>query len=285
MFSHHSGYIGRKMRLPDLMEKPAIVIAAFGSSSGAQAALENFSQQVADEFEEYRVFWAWTSEIIRKKLGLPGLKQVLSEVESEGYRKAVVQPLHIFPGTEYSQLFETCASFPGIRLIVGETLLHRWDFVEELLQILEREFLPQDAGINVLAIHGTPLSAEPVNAVYLGLEQMVRGIYPNVYVAAVEGVPSFRAMFETIKRERDRIAGNHVKIIPVMFFAGLHAQDDLMGDHDSWRSSLEGLGFSVSMPSVEGESGCFYKGLCWYREVNDFFVSRIRRSLELARYF
>jgi len=39
---HQHGYIGRKMRLPQLKEKPAIIIAAFGSSSRAKTALEIF---------------------------------------------------------------------------------------------------------------------------------------------------------------------------------------------------------------------------------------------------
>ena len=106
---HQHGYIGRKMRLPKLEEKPAVIIAAFGSSSKAGEALDIFRKKVTASFPEHNIFWAYTSEIIRKKMGLPGLQETLAKVESQGFRKAVVQPLHIFPGTEYQQLQETCA--------------------------------------------------------------------------------------------------------------------------------------------------------------------------------
>jgi sirohydrochlorin cobaltochelatase len=70
---HQHGYIGRKMRLPKLEEKPAIVMAAFGSSTRAEAALDIVDKRLEIEFPGYKKFWAYTSEIIRKKKGLLSL--------------------------------------------------------------------------------------------------------------------------------------------------------------------------------------------------------------------
>ncbi len=280
------GYIGRKMRLPSLEERPAIVIAAFGTSTRAGAGIEKFNQRLQERFSEYELFQAYTSDIIRKKMNLPGLRETLSSLESRGYRKAVVQPLHIFPGTEYTQLVETCASFPGLRIIVGETLMHRWQFVKQVLAIIESEFLPDKQGINILALHGSPLAAEPVNTLYLGLEQMVRGLYPNVFAASVEGVPDVDALLARLSRMRQGVSGARVRIIPVMFAAGLHVMDDLMGEDESWRTRLETMGFSpVDMPAVEYQGQEYYKGLCWYPKVCDMFAERLERSLELMRYY
>lgn len=64
-----NGYIGRKMRLPELKEKPAIVIASFGSTRRGKAALEIFRQRLEETFPDHKKFWAYTSEIIRKKMG------------------------------------------------------------------------------------------------------------------------------------------------------------------------------------------------------------------------
>ena len=280
------GYIGRKMRLPSLEERPAIVIAAFGTSTRAGAGIEKFNQRLQERFSEYELFQAYTSDIIRKKMNLPGLRETLSSLESRGYRKAVVQPLHIFPGTEYTQLVETCASFPGLRIIVGETLMHRWQFVKQVLTIIEREFLPDQQGINILALHGSPLAAEPVNTLYLGLEQMVRGLYPNVFAASVEGVPDVDALFARLSRMRQGVSNARARIIPVMFAAGMHVMDDLMGEDESWRTRLETMGFSpVDMPAVEYQGQEYYKGLCWYPKVCDMFAERLERSLELMRYY
>ncbi len=280
------GYIGRKMRLPSLEERPAIVIAAFGTSTRAGAGIEKFNQRLQERFSEYELFQAYTSDIIRKKLNLSGLRETLSSLESRGYRKAVVQPLHIFPGTEYTQLVETCASFPGLRIIVGETLMHRWQFVKQVLAIIESEFLPDQQGINILALHGSPLAAEPVNTLYLGLEQMVRGLYPNVFAASVEGVPDVDALFARLSRMRQGVSNARARIIPVMFTAGLHVMNDLMGEEESWRTRLEAMGFGqVDMPAVEHQGQEYYKGLYWYPEVCDMFAERLERSLELMKYY
>ena len=280
------GYIGRKMRLPSLEERPAIVMAAFGTSTRAGAGIEKFNQRLQELFCEYELFQAYTSDIIRKKMNLPGLRETLSSLESRGYRKAVVQPLHIFPGTEYTQLVETCASFPGLRIIVGETLMHRWQFVKQVLAIIESDFLPDKQGINILALHGSPLAAEPVNTLYLGLEQMVRGLYPNVFAASVEGVPDVDALFARLSRMRQGVSYARARIIPVMFTAGLHVMDDLMGEDESWRARLEAMGFSqVDMPAVEHQGREYYKGLCWYPEVCDMFAERLKRALELMKYY
>ncbi len=279
------GYIGRKMRLPRLETKPAIIIAAFGSSSRAKAALELFRKKVESTFPEHKIFWAYTSEIIRKKTGLPSLQETLAHVESQGFRKAVVQPLHIFPGTEYRQLAETCAYFPGLRVFLSETLLHRWDFVHRTLAVVAEEFLAPEEGLNLLALHGTPQAADPVNIVYLGLERLVADLYPNVLVAGVEGVPAPEATLARIRRLGLTDRYKKIKIIPMMFLAGLHAENDLMGEEGSWRRSLEDLGFAVECPQIVMDGATCFKGLAHYPELLGFFIDRLERSLNLARYY
>ncbi|WDP92734.1 MAG: sirohydrochlorin cobaltochelatase [Desulfobacter sp.] len=282
---HQNGYIARKMRLPELQPKPAIVIAAFGSTSRAKIALDLFSRKLAEHYPDQKIYWAYTSEIIRKKLGLPSLQETLARVEADGYRKAVVQALHIFPGTEYQQLAETCSFFPGMRVFLGESLLHRWEFVNEILDAIEPEFLSPQEGYNLMAIHGTPLAADPANIIYLGLERLLADRYPNVGVAAVEGVPDHGAVFARMARED--LAGKYrrIKIIPMMYFAGLHAEEDLMGDTDSWRTALEEQGFEVDCPMTAVDGKEYFKGLAHYPEVNDGFLSRLERIYKLASYY
>ena len=282
---NQDGYIGRKMRLPKLKEKPAIVIAAFGSSRRGRVALDLFQERLIKEFGDYEIFWAYTSEIIRRKMGLPSLQQTLAEVEAAGFRRAVVQPLHIFPGTEYQQMAETCGFFPGLRVVLSETLLHRWDFIKEVLAVVKTEFLPPEEGLNILALHGTPLAADPVNIVYLGLEKLVADLYPNVLTASVEGVPDPEAIFARINRLGLVAQYSRIKIIPMMFLAGLHAEEDLMGDKNSWRRALEEMGFAVECPMVSANDTDYFKGLACYPEVLDFFMKRLARSLSINNYY
>lgn len=279
------GYIGRKMRLPRLQDRAAIIIAAFGSTKRGRAALARFEERLTEEYPDHDIFWAYSSEIIRKKTGHRSLQQALAEAEAAGYRKAVVQPLHIFPGTEYQQLAETCEYFPGMRVFLSETLLHRWDFVREILTVLEKEFLAPDLGYNLLALHGTPLAADPVNIVYLRLDRMVTDLYSNVGTASVEGIPDYEAVLARLQRTPLYREWARVHIIPIMFLAGLHVEDDLMGDEDSWRTDLEDLGYTVSCPKVRHDGSEYFKGLAFYPEIIEHFMFRLERTLELSLYY
>lgn len=282
---HQHGYIGRKMRQPSLHEKPAIIFTAFGSSSRAKAALTLFKAGAEEKYRDYKIFWAYSSEIIRKKQGTSSLHQALAEAESQGYRKVVVQPLHIFPGTEYQQIAETCEFFPGLRVFLSETLMHRWDFIEEVLELVEEEFLPDEDGINLLALHGTPLAADPVNVVYLGIDRLVTDLYANVFTACVEGVPPVGATLSRIKKMGLAKRYRRIKIIPLMFLAGIHVEDDLMGDSESWRSELEELGFEVECSRLVYEDKEYFKGLGFYPQVSDFLLQRLERTLSLSNYY
>lgn len=282
---HQHGYVGRKMRLPALKEKPALVIAAFGSTNRARAALDLFNKKLDEHYPDTTVYWAYTSEIIRKKLGLPSLQETLAKVEADGYRKAVVQPLHIFPGTEYQQLAETCSFFPGLRVFLGETLFHRWQFIKQIIKAIQPEFLNSEEGLNLLAIHGTPLAADPANIIYTGFERLLSDLYPNVVTASVEGIPDHEAVFARMEREQSAARYKRIKIIPMMYFAGLHAEDDLMGEDDSWRSLLEKQGFEVECPTVFIDGYERFKGLAHYPAVNDEFINRIERALLLAKHY
>lgn len=281
---HQHGYIGRKLRVPKLKQKPAIILVSFGTSSHAKRPLEIFQEQAEKQFPDYQIFWAYSSNILCRKMKLPSLQETLARVETSGFRKAVVQPLHIFPGTEYQQMMETCEYFPGLRVFLSETLLHRWNFVKETLAVVEAEFLAADEGLNILALHGTPLVADPVNSAYLGIEKLVTDRYPNVLAASIEGVPDHEAVLAGIKRRN--LAGQYkrVKIIPMTYLAGMHAEEDLMGTEkkDSWRMILESMGFAVECPMVTHDTGDFFKGLAYYPEVISFFMDRLQRSLEIA---
>jgi sirohydrochlorin cobaltochelatase len=282
---HQHGYIGRKMRQPKLHEKPAIIITAFGSSSRAKAAIDSFAHRIKEQYREYDIFWAYSSEIIRRKEGTKSLQETLAHVETLGYRKVVVQPLHIFPGTEYQQIAETCEFFPGVRVFLSETLMHRWDFIEETLAVVETEFLPEHEGLNILALHGTPLAADPVNVIYLGINNMISDLYTNVLAASIEGIPYYNAVLKRIKRLKLNTKYKKVKIIPMMFLAGIHVEDDLMGTENSWRCDLEKLGFTVECPTINHVNKTYFKGLAFYPEITEFLLCRLDRTLELARYY
>ncbi|MCK9175366.1 MAG: sirohydrochlorin cobaltochelatase [Desulforhopalus sp.] len=278
------GYIGRKVHTPELKEKPAIIIVSFGTSSRSEAVLDLFTTALEQRWPEHRIFHAFTSAVIRRKSGNPSLHEALAHAEAENFRRVVIQPLQIFPGTEYQQIVETCEFFPGLRSFLGETLMHRWNYIEEVLKVLEQEFLPPSVGLNLLALHGTPLAADPANIVYLGLERLIHRRYSNVCTASLEGTPDFTGLRNELVRDNAAGKFNELRIIPLLYFAGQHAEDDLMGEGEtSWKSQLTAIGFDdVTCLTTTLAGSDYYKGLGYYPEIIEFFLQRLARAMGLA---
>jgi sirohydrochlorin cobaltochelatase len=273
----------------ELKECPAIVLTAFGTTKRGRSVYDLLDASVRRAFKDHDVSWAYTSSIIREKTGKPGILQALASLEERGFTKVVVQPLMIFPGTEYTILSDTCRSFPGLKVIVGESLLHRWDFVSQVLDIVSKDFISPEQGINLLVAHGTPLSGDSANIVYLGLDTMLSMRYRNVSFCTVEGMPDSEGVLNMLQgRFSHAHAGNttlKARILPFMYVSGLHVEEDLLGNHDSYKTRLEQMGFNVECPVVRHDGEEFYKGLGFYEAIRDSFLDRMRRALELIRFF
>lgn len=71
----------------------------------------------------------------------------------------------------------------------------------------------------------------------------------------------------------------------MMFVAGIHVEDDLMGDDDSWRAELEEMGMEVSCPMIEHRGEHYFKGLAFYDEITKHFCNRLDRALQLMEHY
>ncbi|QJA05504.1 cobalamin biosynthesis protein CbiK [Thermosulfurimonas marina] len=282
------------LKHPPLKERPALVLCAFGTSTRARVTFDYLEQKVREAFPGYEIRWAFTSSIIREKMnriyarkGLPqrlySLHEVLAQLYAAGYRKVVVQPLHVFPGLEYEAVVEVARRFPDLRIVVGEPLLFRWEYVREVLAVVEKEFLPPEEGLNILVAHGTDVTAQGANLTYLGLDWLVRHRYSNVLLGTVEGIPGGEEVLEEAKR----YPGKRVRFIPFMLVAGDHIMHDIMGkdqgEEKSWREILEEAGKEVDCVTARINGRVYYRGLGLYPETADFFVKQIRRALEILK--
>ncbi len=276
-------------------EKPAIVLCAFGTSTKAQVTFDMFDKMVKKSFPGYEIRWAFTSDIIRAKMNriyekrgikkrLHSLQEVLSSLQAEGYTKVVVQPLHIFPGFEYQKVLRICRHFPGLRIAVGEPLFYRWEKVREVLGEVSKEFLPPEEGINVLVAHGTDITVNDANIAYVGIAKLVKGLYPNVILGTIEGIPDAQSTL----REAMEYPGKRVRFIPFMFVAGDHIMNDVMGkggEERSWRETVEKAGKKVDCVTMEIDGKTYYKGLGMYKKVKGIFIEQIKRCIELLEVF
>lgn len=288
---------GYQLKTQHLKRKPAIVIAAFGTSTRAQVTFDHFNEQLKKALPDYEIRWAFTSEIIREKMNqsyarkgisryLMSLQEALARLEAEGYRRVVVQPLHIFPGYEYRDVLEICERFPGLRIVVGEPLLYRWEYLHEVLEALEKEFLPPEEGFNVLVAHGTPTAADPANIVYMGLQWILEEKYSNVALGTVEGIPDAESVLARAKK----YPASRVRFIPFMYVAGDHIMNDIMGEdledgELSWRQIVETAGKKANCVRINYQGKSYYRGLGFYDEVNQVLIKNLKRALKIIEVY
>jgi len=258
----------------------ALVMASFGSGGRARVALDIVRQALARHVPSSATFWCCTSRSLAKTTDLPGVDETLAQVEAQaGFTRALVQPLHVFPGSEYDQLAALCGGRSGLRVTLGETLLHRREYVRQALAVVERDFLPPDQGCNLLALHGCRLREHPVNDIYREVARLVADLYPNVLAATIEGVPDFPAVLAAMARRGLAARQRRVRLLPFMFFAGMHAERDLMGGQGSWREALVQQGCLVDCPTVEREGETLFKGLAHYPEIVEALCVRVCHAL------
>jgi sirohydrochlorin cobaltochelatase len=223
--------------------KPAIVLAAFGTTTEAFDTYSHFEQKVKERFPGYEIRWAFTSKKVRHKLAqekglqLKDLPTTLRELKAAGFNRVAVQSLHIVPGEEWDRkIVEESRKIPGLKVALGKPLLSGKQDQEQVLKALARTF-PQDltGTAVVLVAHGSP--SPEGTAAYLAFNRLLRSRYPhqNVFLGTVEGKPSREETLKAVKQSQ----ATAVVLVPFLFVAGEHVAKDILGNEpDSWKSEL-----------------------------------------------
>lgn len=238
---------------------PAILLVTFGTTvPSAQAAFANIEQQVKKTYPNSEIRWAYTSQIIRKKLAKEGRmldspEVALAKLMDEGYKQVVMQSLHMIPGQEFHEIYTNGKLFGQMaggftKVTVASPLLSSDGAMEKTLQTVAATIVPKDRKASeavVLMGHGTH---HPSDAIYSALMLKAQKMDANMFVATVEGHPSFDEVKEALVKKGVKKA----YLIPLMTVAGDHAMNDMAGDEpDSWKSQLTAAGIE-SVPVLKG---------------------------------
>ena len=224
--------------------KPAIVLAAFGTTTAASDTYQHFASQVKKRFPDYEIRWAFTSHKVRHKVAqekgqkLQDLPGTLRELKAAGYTRVAVQSLHLVPGEEWEKkVVAASREIPGLKIALGKPLLSSREDQERALQAVSRTF-PRDLKTTavLLMAHGSPTPEG--TATYLSFARLLRARFPqeNVFLGTVGGKPSRQAAMEAVKKS----PVSTVVLMPFMFVAGEHVAKDMLGDDpESWKSELQ----------------------------------------------
>ena len=125
------------------------------------------------------------------------------------------------------------------------------------MQALRSQFKPDDT-LNVLVAHGNDHHLE-YNKELVELDKAVRMKYKNAMLISVEGKPGFEKGIAEAKKAKQ----NKVHFIPVMYVAGDHVINDVMGDEkDSYKNAI-------------GKTATCDKGLGENQEILDILKKRL----------
>jgi Cobalamin biosynthesis protein CbiK, Co2+ chelatase len=252
--------------------KIPIILTAFGTTSKAVDTYNYMDKIIGERFPDYDIRWAYTSRMVRnlvkekRKTELKSTKEVLAELEDNGYSQAVIQSLHVLCGTEFHRLINETKQCQ-ISTSIGLPLLSSPADYSALITGAGNIFsIPDNDETVVLVGHGTE---HPVWSSYIALEYLLQKEYDsNIYVGVVEGENSCDRIVQAVKEKGMK----KVLLVPFMIVAGVHFKEDLIGDsEDSWKSRFEREGIEVR---------AIDKGLGYYPFIVDIFIDHIKQALD-----
>lgn len=252
--------------------KVPIVVAAFGTTTAARQLYTSLDERLRAAFPGHEVHWAFSSRMVRdfdqQRRGRKwqGPAEILEELQARGFEWVVVQSLHLLAGHEFYRLVEEVQAC-RVRTAMGLPLLWAPEDYDACLETLAPRL--DTAGTEdaiILVGHGTD---HPGWAAYLALQYLLsRQFGPHVYIGVLEGRPSREEVIAEVVRSGVR----RVRLLPLMLVAGRHVQEDLAGPEDSWTTSLEEAGLTVSLDAT---------GLLHYPGVIKIFQEHIEKALDI----
>jgi sirohydrochlorin cobaltochelatase len=254
-----------------MQRQTPIVLAAFGTTTRAMDTYSFIDRAVKAAFAGHPVKWAYTSRRVRSHAAehrgatLKNPQQVLAELARDGRDWAVVQSLHLICGHEFYRLVDEVKD-SAVRTSMGLPLLAAPQDFRDIAAAVLQSCSANPAAATVLIGHGTD---HPAWTAYPALAHMLEGGCGNVYVATIEG----ESVMEQTVAEVAGAGARSVHLIPLMLVAGVHLQEDIAGDEDSWKQAFENAGMAVS---VETE------GLGKRPAVIDIFIRHIREALDMV---
>jgi sirohydrochlorin cobaltochelatase len=251
--------------------KTPIVIAAFGTTTGAMETYSFIDKICSERFGGHDILWAYSSRMVkdrikmRQGIDLKHPHQVLEDLKERGYQWAVVQSLHLICGYEFYRLIEE-VRHGLVRTSIGLPLLSSPEDYDAVAQGLGSAFPDYADEAVVLVGHGTD---HPAWSSYLALHHLFCERFGSrIFMGVVEGYPSKEKVVKTVIQ-----AGfKKVRLIPFLLVAGRHFQEDLAGNSDSWKTAFEEKRISVSVET---------KSLGFYTEIIEIFCQHINDALDV----
>lgn len=256
----------------------AILVVSFGTSYNdtREATIGAIERTIADTFSDYKVYRAFTSQVIinklkeRDHLEIDSVAEAVNRAAKDGVRELFVQPTHLMDGYEYhdvlAELSERADKFD--KITVGAPLLASDEDFQAVARAITAQTASYDDGKTAICFmgHGTEAAS---NGVYEKMQKTLsENGFENYYIATVEAAPELTDVIALLKEK-----GGYEKVVlqPLMVVAGDHANHDMAGEEeDSWKSVLLREGYKVE---------CILRGLGQIDAIRDIYAEHLRTAL------
>lgn len=256
-------------------KKPAILVAAFGSSyETGQKNLEDFDSAIRAAFPDTEVYWGFTASFIVKKLRRTGtetlferetpllaISEAYEHMKAQGITDVVTVNFLLMVGSEYREVLDTPTEGMNVKFV--HPLLYYPENIQNSVSALESEFGNPADTATIFCAHGNATQLQ-YNAELEQIDEYLRENYDNTYLAVMEGTPRFSSVLEDVKAS----GVSNVRFITYMLTYGDHMSNDVFGEEeDSMRTQL-GLDATVT------------DGLASNAQFQDIYISRVKTILE-----
>ena len=260
------------------MSNKGLLVVSFGTSveETRERTIGAIEKALAAAFPEHRLYRAWTSGVIRRKLlrtvglQIDSVEEALERMAADGVTELLVQPTHLLDGEENRLMTEAIRAAAGrfAQVKIGAPLLVSPEDLKALADAVS-EICPALGEDEIFAWMGHG-SSELKENVYVALNELfAREGRKNMLVGTVEFEPGFEPIEEYIRSRKPR----KVYLAPLMVVAGDHAVNDMSGDEDdSWKSCVAALG---------AEPVCILKGLGEYEAIHRLYVDHAKNAAAL----
>ncbi len=253
----------------------AILLVTFGTSDPeAKKAFANIEKLARKKFPDYEIRWAYTSEMIRKKLArngeiLPSPEEALSKLKEEGFSNVYMQSLHIIPGAEFHEVVAVSTKFKKDfdKLVISPPLLNSMDDVKKSVEIMLSKIPADRKKEDAVIFMGHGSGKHPSDMIYVAAAYVIEKSDENAFMATVEGNPAFGDILARLNEKKIKKA----YLLVFMSVAGEHAKKDMAGaDTDSWKSILAKNGIE-SVPVL--------KGMAEYDEIVNIWLEHLEKTI------
>ena len=226
--------------------KQPIVITAVGTTTKAQQTYRLLHTKLQKLLPGREIFWAYSSKMITKTLQDKGdavrnPEELLRAPAEKGHKSAIVQSLHLFPGTEFHGLHHITSTSP-LSCKVGLPLLSSPVDYQAITDLLKSTIAYRPERTILVLGHG---KTHPSWTGYYSLEKILRRNFGDrIHVGVVEHIPDTSTVNEEISETPHR----GVTIIPFFLICGMHYRRDIVSDDaHSWLSQLKAKNLDVEV--------------------------------------